>query len=317
MMRRLRWWLLRRVHHLDYAWLLPLLARLPLALAWPLAAWRGWVNGRLGRDWRSVALGTAHVERQTLLGYGQLAPKATPAQRQRWCRQRFAVESRDEFEACWLGARRLGALACSFDAPARALLTQENGRGLVLLTPHFDSFYLGIAFLAQASGRRFNSMSSAVFRDPRVDPAVTRHFARKYAALEHYLNGGLVPEMENGLRPFYRMLAAKEALVVLGDAPKLPHGAAMTVDFLGGQRELAGGALRLAQRSGSDLGGFVCRCVGPGRYAVQACTPGPADDPATLARIYALFSQAITAQPGAWWAADLLPQMPLAVPPGP
>jgi lauroyl/myristoyl acyltransferase len=62
--------------------------------------------------------------------------------------------------------------------------------------------------------------------------------------------------MENGLRPFYRMLAAKETLVVLGDAPKLPHGAAMTVGFLGGQRELAGGALRLAQRSGSDLGGL-------------------------------------------------------------
>ena len=256
MMRRLRWWLLHRVHHLDYAWLLPLLARLPLALAWPLAGWRGWVNGRLGRDWRSVALGTAHVERQTLLGYGQLAPQATPAQQQRWCRQRFAVESRDEFEACWLDARRLDALACSFDAPAQALLKQENGRGLV-------------------------------------------------------------PEMENGLRPFYRMLAAKETLVVLGDAPKLPHGAAMTVDFLGGQRELAGGALRLAQRSGSDLGGFVCRCVGPGRYALQVCAPGYPDDPATLTRIYAMFSQTITAQPGAWWAADLLPQMPLAVPPGP
>jgi len=317
MMRRLRWWLLRRVHHLDYAWLLPLLARLPLALAWPLAGWRGWMNGRLGRDWCSVALGTAHVERQTLLGYRQLAPQATPAQQQRRCRQRFAVESRDEFEACWLGARRLGALECSFDAPAQALLLRQSGRGLVLLTPHFDSFYLRVAFLAQASGRRFNLMSSAVFRDPRVGPTVTRHFARKYAAMELHLNGGLVPEMENGLRPFYRMLAEKETLVVLGDASKLPHGAAMTVDFLGGQRELAGGAMRLAQHSGSDLGGFVCRCVGPGRYELQVCAPGSPDDPATLTRVYAMFSQAITAQPGAWWAADLLPQMPLAVPSGP
>ncbi|MBU3740525.1 MAG: hypothetical protein FGM55_16440, partial [Rhodoferax sp.] len=268
-LRRAAWWVLRRVHGPDYAWVLPALARLPLALGWRLAALRGWINGWLGRDWRSVALGTAHVRRRTLQGLALLAPQAGEAQRQRWCRQRFAVESRDEFEAARLDARGLRGLSCTLDAAAQSLLQRPPDRGLVLLTPHFDSFYLGIAFLAQAGSRPVGSMASAVFRDPRVDPAVTRHFQRKYAALERQLRGGRVPEMESGLRPFYRVLQQAQVLVVLADAPVLPNGVAMTVDFLGGPRQLAGGALRLAQATGSEIGGFVCRCVGPGRYALQ------------------------------------------------
>ncbi|MBK7509072.1 MAG: hypothetical protein IPI16_13500 [Comamonadaceae bacterium] len=156
----------------------------------------------------------------------------------------------------------------------------------MLLTPHFDSFYLGIAFLAQASGARINSMSSDIVQDSRVDPAVGRHFDRKYRGLEHYLNGGMVLDIEAGLRPFYRMLQNHETLVVLGDAPVLPNGASMTVDFLGAQRLIAAGALRLAQRSGSDLGGYVCRYLEQGRYELEMCPAGPSDDPETIGRIY-------------------------------
>ncbi len=313
-MKAALWRGVRWLHRVDFGWCLPWLARLPLPLAYVLAGWRGRLNALTGRDWRSVALGFRHIRRQSLAGYALLPGSPSAAQTQRWCGQRFATEARDEFEAQLVAAKRLHQLRCDWVPADAAQQCADKGRGLVLLTPHFDSFYLGIALLAQASGRRFNSMSSAVARDPRVEPKVSQHFARKYRGLEHYLNGGQVLDMEVGLRPFYRMLERHEALVVLADAPVLPNGAPMTVDFLGGARVIAGGALRLAQRTHSDLGGFVCRMVAPGRYRLELCPIGPANDPATVARIYQFLTMHIMAEPGLWWAADMLPNMPLAAP---
>lgn len=310
MLRTGLWCAMGLLHRLDYGWLLPLLARLPLRWAYPLAALRGRLNARWGRDWRSMALRTRHIQRQSLAGYALLPGAHNAAQRQHWCRQRFVTESRDELEAQLVAARRLHQLRCSMQPEQAVKAVRTTARGLVLLTPHFDSFYLGIAFLAQATGRRVNSMSSAVTRDPRVDAAVSAHFERKYRGLEHYLNGGKVPDMEDGLRPFYRMLQRHETLVVLGDAPVLPNGVCMSVDFLGARRTLAGGALRLAQQTGSDLGAFVCRYQGCGQYLLELCPAGAADDPQTLARVYAFMSGHIAREPGHWWAADLLPQMP-------
>lgn len=311
-MKVLIWRWVRVVHHADYAWFLPFIARLPLRLAYGLSALRGWINALGGRDWRSVALGFRHIRRQSLLGYELLPLAATTEARQRWCRQRFATEARDEFEAQWMAARRFDELQCEFVPAELALFAQHQQRGLILLTLHFDSFYLGSAFIARATGRVINSMSSAVSQDPRVDPAVTRHFEHKYRSLEPYVNGGKVLDMEVGLRPFYRMLERAETLIVLGDAPVLPNGAAMTVNFLGAKRLIAGGALRLAERTDSDLGAYICRYLSPGRYEVSLCPIGPAKDPETLARIYQFFNTHILSQPGLWLAADLLPNMPSA-----
>lgn len=302
------WRLVRLAHSADFAWFLPFIARLPLPLAYALSGLRGRINALTGRDWRSVALGFRHIRRQSLAAYA-LLPGSTE-ERARWCRQRFEAEARDELEAQLVAAGRLHELSCKFVPAGAAQLLARRSRGLVLLTPHFDSFYLGIAFLAQASGARVNSMSSAVSHDPRVDAAVSRHFERKYRGLENYLHGGKVPDMESGLRPFYRMLEHHETLVVLGDAPVLPNGVSMTVDFLGAQRVIAGGALRLAQHTDSDLGAYVCRHLGAGRYALEMCPIGPATDPETVSRIYRFLSEQILAQPGLWWAADMLPAMP-------
>jgi lauroyl/myristoyl acyltransferase len=302
------WRLVRLAHRADFTWFLPAIARLPLPLAYALSGLRGRTNAIMGRDWRSVALGFRHIRRQSLSAYALLP--GSSADHANWCRQRFETEARDELEAQLVAKKRLAELSCRFVPTGAEQLLAKRTRGLVLLTPHFDSFYLGIAFLAQTSGARINSMSSAVSKDPRVEPAVSLHFENKYRGLEHYLHGGKVPDMEVGLRPFYRMLERQEVLVVLGDAPVLPNGVSMKVDFLGAQRMIAGGALRLAEHTDSDLGGYVCRYLGAGRYELEMCPIGRARDPETVARVYRFLSQQILAQPGLWWAADMLPNMP-------
>lgn len=310
---RLRRWLWRcaaRLHHLDFALFLPYLARLPLPLGYALAGVRGRINALTGRDWRSMGLGFRHIHRQSLAGYALLQPSASRAQLNAWRRGRFISEAHDEYEARLIAAGRLQELGCEF-LPGDALShCQQRERGLVLLTLHFESFFAGVGFLGRC-GAVINLMSSAVTHDPRVDRAVRTHFERKYRGLEHYLNGGQVLDMEMGLRPFYAMLNRCETLVVLGDAPVLPKGASMTVDFLGGPRRIAGGGLRMAQRTGSDIGGFVCVPDGTGHYRLVMCEPGPSQDPATIARIYHFFSAQIAAHPGGWWASDLLPAMPV------
>jgi lauroyl/myristoyl acyltransferase len=306
------WRLVRFVHWIDYAYLLPAIAKLPLVLGFRFSNLRGRINAAVGRDWRSVALGFRHIRQQSRLGYRSLPREAEDSMIEAWIKERFAAEARDEFEARLISGRRVEELECDFiPTVASTVCAKMAGkRGLVLLTPHFESFFLGVAFLAR-SGAVVNLMSSAVSHDPRVDHAVQSHFEQKYRGLERYLNGGKVVDMELGLRNFYRMLERRETLVVLGDAPVLPKGAEMLVNFLGGERSLAGGALRMAKLTKSDLGGFVCRCVGVGRYQLEMCALGSASDPLTIDQIYQFFTEKIMDQPGGWWAADLLPHMPL------
>ena len=104
------WRWVQALHHIDFAWVLPAMARLPLAWGYRLAEWRGRLNARTGRDWRSMALGMRHIQRQALAGYHLLPVPASDAQRLRWSRERFVVEARDEFEARLTAAGRLAAL---------------------------------------------------------------------------------------------------------------------------------------------------------------------------------------------------------------
>lgn len=312
--RQLLWWAARRAHHFDFAWVLPAFARLPLGLAYRCAQLRGLFNARAGRDWRSMALGRRHIRSQSLAGYRLLPIAASEATLSAWCAERFVVEAREEFEARLVGARRVDALTCHFEPGQAATVALGRTRGLVLLTPHFDSFFLGVAFLAR-SGAKVNLMSSAVTQQPGVDPAVTQHFVEKYRGLEHYLNGGKVLDMEAGLRPFYRLLERGETLVVLGDAPVLPDGVAAHVEFLGASRSLAGGALRMAQRTGSDIGAYVCRHLEQNHYALELGPIGPSDESNSVEAVYAFLGAAIEAAPGRWWGADLLVNLPPVIRP--
>lgn len=300
--------LVRVIHAADYSVLLPLVARLPLAAGYAVSAWRGWLNGLAARDWRSMELGSRHVARQSAAGFRLLYPQADDATVRAWVRTRFETESREEFEGRLMAAGRAGELRRSVGPEdfLRACLRRE--RGLLLLTPHFDSFTLGVAFLGLA-GVRVNLMSSSITNDPRVAPSVSRHFFRKYRGMERFMNGGRVLDQEDGLRPFYRMLERKECLVILADAPAVRGGAMATPYFLGARRSMAGGSVRMARRTGSDIGAFVCRYNRPGHYTLEGSSISDANAPQAIDAAYGFLSQAILASPGLWWAADLLPAM--------
>ncbi len=58
----------------EYGWLVPAMARLPDALAYPMARWRGAINAHHDRDWVSLSLGHRHVAAMVEQGLAQLLP---------------------------------------------------------------------------------------------------------------------------------------------------------------------------------------------------------------------------------------------------
>ena len=316
---RARWWrLLWQTQGPDYRWLLPQLSRLPLRLGFALAGLRDRLNGLLRRDWRSMSLGFPHIATQSRQAFQMMAPQATPATLAKWVRGRFETESRCDFEAYLVNQRRVAEMHCTLDQQDTARQLREgNGKGLLLLIPHFDSFHLGTAFLGQhmaGSNRPIHAMSSAVFEDPRVHPALQDYVNGKYRLIEPYLNGGTVMHLENGLRPFYRALEKGDMLVVLADSPPLPNGVEMEVQFLGARRVLAGGAVKMARRYDSQIAGFVCIQTGTGEYRLEFSRIIPVNDEGAVDEVYDFLSRQILAMPERWCAADLLTQMPLAPP---
>jgi len=311
---RLRWGVWRLLHTLDYTLFLPLLGWLPLSLGYALAAVRGGINARTERDWRSMMMRTRHIARQSASGFQALMPAADGQQIDDLVHERFTTESREEFEGRLIIAGRVAHLRCHIGPAAFLSQCQRRERGLVLLTPHFDSFILGVVFLGRA-GVKINLMSSLGDDSSRFNPGVYRHFVTKYKSMERYLNGGRVVPMEAGPRAFYQMLARRECVVIVGDVPLAgDNTTGATPLFLGQRRLLSGGALRMAQKTGSDIGAFVCRFDSHGQsgrgYTLTGSALKHASDPDALDHAYAFLSEQIMATPGRWWGADLLTAMP-------
>jgi len=304
--RTLFWEIAGVIQAVDFAILLPLIARFPLKAGYFFLIIRAWFNSVFKCDWRSVALQTRHIERRSRLAYSSMFPKATETLLIDLVQKRYRVEAREEFEGCLIAARRVKQLEYQIYPDAFIQRCLNRNQGLVLLTPHFDSFLLGVVFLGLA-GVKINVMTSSITHHSKVNSAVSRYFFRKYRGMERFMNGGLMLDRENGLRPFYKMLERGECLVVLADLPYLGKGTMTSATFLGLRREFAGGAVRMAQKTGSELGGYVCRFEGTGSYSVRGSHIFKSANSFSIDQVYEFLSDEIMRSPGCWEASDLLP----------
>jgi lauroyl/myristoyl acyltransferase len=293
----------------EYRLLLPALARLPDAVAYALARARGRFNARHDRDWVSLGLRHRHVAGLVETGCALLVP---PGRVGETVRERFETVAREEMEARALASRGLEYFDIDAQAALAALAARPTGRGIVLVTAHFETFVLGIAALAR-QGEKIHPVMSSVTADPRLHPAVRAHFERKYAGLQRHLNGGELAPAEQSMRHFYRALGRGEAVVVLADAPAPAGSPPICVPWFGSRRALAQGAMRLAERSGSLLAAFACHWLGGRRHSVHLST---VVDPQSLGtqtcaeHCFAFLEAHIRERPGRWWGSHLLPACP-------
>lgn len=286
---------------IDYGYLLPFLARLPLPIGRGLAALRGRLYARLGRDWRQFSFNDQELLGRTRQTMVELMPGADASAIDRAVRRRYAMQSLEELEACWLSCRDLTHWPVEYVGLEPVLAALETHGRAVFVTAHYSSSILGTIHLRRL-GIPILGMSSNVVDDPRVHPGIGRFYRKKYLAMGPYLHGGQILDRQGNSRRFVKFLKNGGAVVIVGDLPPDPHEAPLETMFLGKVRGFAPGAARLASMVQVPLLSFVCEYT-PRGYRLTFSVPG--QNP------YELIEKHIAHDPSAWWAADLLPTFPL------
>lgn len=297
---------------LEFRLALPLAARLPFVVGNLLARGRGLLNHRFNRDWRCTSLRSRYLKHATRTSLEELMVDASAEAVEREVQIRFATTAHSEQEVFWIIARKLERMKVEWNGigPYLSEDLQTKGKGGILLTPHFGSLALGIALLG-VHKRRVNLLASSIVEDPRIPRHIQDFYRTQYRAMEGYMNGGKVIYAENGLMPVYKALMAGEWVVVLADNPPGESAFFECIPFLGCDRKLAVGALKMAKRTGSLLGSYVCDWQGGNRFDFRFSEPEPPGmaDREGVCRQYAFLSDQIMRKPGQWWACELLPQM--------
>ncbi len=296
------------IQDIDFRIVLPGLARLPLFAGERLARCRGVLQLLFDYDWRSMALKQRYIRRNAYEAMKLIFPGAG---RTRWLLElatRFQHYSLEEYQACLFGRPVISDIAKRSYVEGLDHLASfhREGRGVVMLTAHYDSFAMGIVLLGM-NGLPTNCLSSAVVEDPRVHPAVRDFFVRKYARMGDHLLGSKIFHYEKDINFFYRALDNAEVVVILGDVP----GAHSTVSipFLGRNFRMPIGAWHMAKKTGSPIGAFLCLRQGTGRYRIVTCPPREIDPESpvkTLEPMYRFIEGWIRRCPGRWLTPELL-----------
>lgn len=304
------WWSRTAAVDLLFRLFFPVLARLPRALGMRMAARLGDWCRRLDIDWRTVALREHFVAERTAKALLELLPKKSAAEREAILQARFRNAAQEELEGHWFPLGIADNVNCRFENIEAIESCLAAGSGMVLITLHFDATLMGVVQLGRR-GLKLNLMTSSIVEDPRVLRSVKRYFARKYTAIQTYLNGGRCLHVENGLRAFYRGIRCGESTVLLCEGSPPAGQDSINVHFLGRLRATLPGAIRIAEKTGAPMAAFVCLREVDGSYRVTfspVCRPQPNEGHAPNApTLFGFLDEFILRQPERWWAADLLP----------
>lgn len=158
----------------DYEVLLPLLARMPLLVGRRLAWLRGLLYAGLDQDWRNHAVGFNWVRQRTRQAMDILD---TLTRRRFAALQRYGWNSVEEWQGRLFAHRQMEQTwQHSLIGQLDALKTcQRQGRGLVMVSCHLDSFCLGMVLWGM-HGLRVNGVTTAILEDRRIHPAVRQFF---------------------------------------------------------------------------------------------------------------------------------------------
>lgn len=288
----------------DHRVLLPTMSLLPNSWGQTMAAWRGRLHAVLGRDWAERAVGKPYIAERTRRAYAQVCPGLDL---DLLVRRRYATVSLEELEAHWIANGRFLERSLDMQPVCRMLAMRPPGRGMVVLTAHFDSFILGMMALGLC-GATTHVMTSNIVEDERVHPAVQGHFVRKYREAGKYMAGGGFWHVETSALRFQRALRRGEVVVVVADAPASSQGSdGVWVPWFGQVRRLADGALRLARTTRSPMAALLT--VGAGTKSQRWLCHGPLDpwsDPeddgeAAYRELFSFMETTIRNHPGLWW----------------
>jgi lauroyl/myristoyl acyltransferase len=293
---------------IDFGYILPTMARLPLPLGEKLSRARGAIQATLDYDWRSMALRYPYVRARTRQAMAMIQPNSGDKYCKTAAVRRFMHNSREEWQACLFGHRVMDKISrrSTVEGISDLRRHQEAGRGMVMVSCHFDSFCMGMVLMGM-QGIRVNVVNTAAIEDPRINLTVRRFFQHKYRWMEARMRGKMVYHEVN-MPFFYRALEKGQTVALMGDIPGSKSD--VIIPFLNTRFKMPVGAWHMALKTNSLLGAFMCVHEGVGKYRVTCLPPAEIDPESplrTLKPIYAFMEAQIRSMPERWVAADLLP----------
>jgi len=293
--------LLRNMERAAYSAVAPALARLPAALGYRVACWRG--------DWhfRYQAGTRAEVARNLRLVLGE---ELSAAAAQQVTREWFRYASCEAVDVKRLrhGARPLRRLV-EIRGREHLEAALAAGKGAIVCTGHFGSHASGFSVL-HASGFPVTSIGRWWYKyDPGLSSAERRLWDLYLRPVRRHRQRPNIEPWPG--RPQAAVLAAaalraNEVVTIAIDAPPLGSDRARTVEvpFLGRRAGLLPGAVAIAQVTGAPL--LMCFAYRAADYRhqvleISAPVPAGAEDTATaFGRCAAEVSAAIRRNPAHW-----------------
>jgi KDO2-lipid IV(A) lauroyltransferase len=289
----------------------PALARLPAAVGYRLACWRGdWLFRRHAAERTELAANLRQV-----LG-SQLSPAAAQDVTREWFRLAScqAVDVK-RLRHSALPLRRLVEIR----GREHLETALAGGKGAILCSAHFGSFDSAFSLL-NPSGYPVTTIGRWQHKYATGLSAVERRFwalvyARPLQRLRQRPNIEPWPGRVDVAARAAAVLRANEVVTICIDAPPLDsdQARAVAVPFLGGQASLLPGIVTLARVTGAPvLMTFLHRCADYRHQVLEISAPLPTggDTAAAFARCAAELSAVITRSPAHWryWAstADLV-----------
>lgn len=299
---RLRLYLL--VEYLDFRLFLRLLRGLPIELAECLSRVRGYVRYLLDLDWKSTCLGYPFMRdrtREALVSiFGIERVNA-----ERLVISRFIHQSREEYEAMMFSTKGKGwPKKAVFENLKPIQQLQQNRKGIVFLTAHFDSSVAGSIFIGDL-GYNVNIFYDDIVFDRRVKNFIQEFFRNKYSGMQSHFNSGTFISAKD-LRSIYKRLKDGEIFIWLSDV--MNTGNRIVVNFLGHEFYANDGPLRIAMKTDSALSAYITEWLGKGEYKTTFMTPlmpnSLSNPEKALQDCYDFMSQFITKTPERWWIVD-------------
>jgi phosphatidylinositol dimannoside acyltransferase len=303
--------LLRTVEAVAYwAAAAPVLARLPTALGYRIACWRG--------DWLSRCQTAKRIELERNLRL-VLGNELSPAAAQQVTRDWFRLASCEAFDVMHL-RHRARPLRRLVDIHGREHLEAAlaAGKGAILCSAHFGSYNSGFSVL-HASGFPVTTIGRWQYKYTAGLSSAERRFwdlvyARSVRRHRQRPNIEPWPGRFDVAVLAAAALRANEVVTISIDAPPLDsdRARAIEVPFLGRRARLMPGVVTLAQLTGAPvLMGFLYRSADYRHQLLEISPPVPVggDTAAAFGRCAAEVSAAIQRRPAHWayWAstADL------------